>query len=249
MKPGVLILHGFTSSLDCVNGLVPYVEKEGLPYRMPVLRGHGTVPEDLEGVTWRDWYEDAENALKDLMPECDKAIVVGLSMGALLSLQLAMEHGDLLDSIVLVSVALRLTSPLAPHRPLAFLTPLVGKLIKYFPVKTPYADKELEKFDNNYHKAPTKTIISFLEYTTYIEKRLPEVNTPTYIIHSRNDKVADPVSAQIVYDRISSREKEIRWFEKSGHEMMRDMEREEVFKAIMEWIRRRTTSAAQEKSA
>ena len=249
MKLGVLILHGFTSSLDCVNGLVPYVEREGLPYEMPVLRGHGTVPEDLEGVTWRDWYEDAENALRKLLSRCDKAIVVGLSMGGLLALQLAMEHSEEVDSIVLVSVALRLTSPLAPHKPLSFLTPLVGKLVRYFPVKTPYADKELEKFDNNYHKAPTKTIISFLEYTTIIEKRLPEVKRPTFIIHSRNDKVADPISAQIVYDRISSKEKEIRWFEKSGHEMMRDMEREAVFEAITDWIRRRKGSSAQEQAS
>jgi esterase/lipase len=53
MKLGALILHGLTSSLDCVNGLVPYMERNGIPYRMPVLRGHMTKAEDLIGVTSR----------------------------------------------------------------------------------------------------------------------------------------------------------------------------------------------------
>ena len=51
---GCLILHGFTSSLDTVRALVPMAERLGLPYRMPILRGHGTRPEDLRGVGWQD---------------------------------------------------------------------------------------------------------------------------------------------------------------------------------------------------
>ena len=57
---GVLIVHGFTSSLDCVNGVQPFVQDLGLPTRMPVLRGHGAEsPEALRGVTWHDWVADA----------------------------------------------------------------------------------------------------------------------------------------------------------------------------------------------
>ncbi len=107
-KLGCLILHGLTSSLDCVNGLVPYMERNGIPYRMPILRGHGTKQEDLIGVTWRDWYADGEAALLDLCKEVDKAVVVGLSMGGLVGLQLAMEHPDKVDSFVGVAAALRL---------------------------------------------------------------------------------------------------------------------------------------------
>ena len=66
---GVLLLHGYTSSLDTVNGLLPTLERMGLPYRMPVLRGHGTHPRDLRGVTARDWYGDASAALDDLLRE------------------------------------------------------------------------------------------------------------------------------------------------------------------------------------
>ena len=50
----VLLLHGFTSDLATVDGLVPHIEKAGLPYEMPILRGHGTRYQDLTGVTAKD---------------------------------------------------------------------------------------------------------------------------------------------------------------------------------------------------
>src|SRR4051812_28806156 len=76
---GVLLLHGYTSSLDTVNGLLPTIERLGLPYRMPVLRGHGTQPSDLRGVTWHDWVADGSAALDELLKEVPRAAVVGLS--------------------------------------------------------------------------------------------------------------------------------------------------------------------------
>ena len=51
---GCLLLHGLTSSLATVSNLVPYLEARDIPYVMPTLRGHGTRPEDLRGVTWHE---------------------------------------------------------------------------------------------------------------------------------------------------------------------------------------------------
>jgi carboxylesterase len=235
-KLGCLILHGFTSSLDCVNGLVPYMEKHEIPYRMPVLRGHGTVPEDLIGVTWRDWYADGEAALFDLLKEVEKAVVVGLSMGALVALQLGMEHPDEVDSIVTVAACLKLTNPLAPGNPLSFLRPIVARLFKFWPMPPNYADKELEKYDTNYDKAPVDAILSFLEYTEFIGERLSEVKEPILIIQSRKDPTVKPISAEILHKGVSSKEKRIVWFERSHHEMMRDCEREAVFEAIERFV-------------
>ncbi len=236
---GVLNLHGFTSSLDCVNGLNPYIEALGLPYRMPILRGHMQTPEALVGVTWRDWYADGEAALRDLLGEAEKAVVVGLSMGGLVTLHLAAEHPDEVDAIALVAAALRLRNPLAPGNALSFLKPIAGRLVRWWPMPPNYADKELEKYDTNYRRAPMDAIISFLEYTAYVEGRLPEVRAPALIIQSHKDQMVDPKSAQIIYDRIASTDKRIVWFERSYHEMMRDLEREKVFETIQAFLRER----------
>jgi carboxylesterase len=127
---GVLILHGFTSSLDCVNGIEPPLKDLGVVTRMPVLRGHGAVsPEALRGVTWHDWLADAEDALQALMAESQRAIVFGHSMGGLLALNLAASHGHQLDSLIVAAAAVQLANPAAPGRPFSFLAPLLTRVL------------------------------------------------------------------------------------------------------------------------
>jgi carboxylesterase len=236
---GVLNLHGFTSSLDCVNGLNPYIEALGLPYRMPILRGHMQTPEALIGVRWEDWYEDAETALEDLLTEVDRVVVVGLSMGGLVTLHLAAEYPDDIGAIVLVAAALKLNNPLAPGGVLSFLRPLVGQVIKWWPMPPNYADKELEKLDTNYERAPMDAIVSFLEYTEYVGSRLPDVRAPALILQSQQDQTVAPESAQIIHDGIRSTDKAIVWFDETHHEMMRDLECERVFETIQAFLKER----------
>jgi carboxylesterase len=236
MKLGCLILHGLTSSLDCVNGLVPYMEKNAIPYRMPVLRGHMTRPEDLVGVTWPDWYADGEAALLDLCREVDKAVVVGLSMGALVAMQLGMEHADKVDSVVVVAGAMKLKNPLAPGKPLAFLQPVIKSLIKYWPMPAVYNDPALAATDTNYRKLATGALMSFLEYGKVIEKRLPELKTPVLVIQSHNDQLVAEDSATCIVERSGATVKRVVWFERSKHEMMRDVEREGVFQTIEAFV-------------
>ncbi len=234
---GCLVLHGYSSHISCVDGIVPYLEEAGIPYRMPYLRGHGTRPEDLEGVRWQDWLDDASAALDDLLKETPKAAIVGLSMGGLLALHLAALRPDDVAGIVTLAAALYLKNPLAPGNPLSFLAPLVTKIVKYWPNKAPYADPEAAATDRSYHRLPADSVLTFLEYTKVVEKLLPQVTVPARILQSRADGVVKPESAQIIHDRISSSDKKIIWFEKSNHEMMRDVEKEAVFAAIMEALR------------
>jgi carboxylesterase len=73
---GVLVLHGLTSSLASVLPVAERLAPLGIPTAVPWLRGHGTRPEDLVGVTWRDWYADAAAALDELLTRCEMAGVV-----------------------------------------------------------------------------------------------------------------------------------------------------------------------------
>lgn len=240
---GVLNLHGFTSSLDCVCGLNPYIEELGLPYRVPILRGHMQTPEALIGVRWEDWYEDAETALEDLLTEVERVVAVGLSMGGLVALHLAAEYPDDVDAIVLVAAALKLKNPLAPGGALSFLRPLVGRVIKWWPMPPNYADKDREKLDTNYERAPMDAILTFLDYTEYVNSRLAEVRAPALILQSWKDQTVDPQSAQVIHDGIRSTDKRIVWFNRSHHEMMRDLECERVFETVQTYLRERVAKA------
>jgi carboxylesterase len=244
---GVLIVHGFTSSLDCVSGIEAALKDLGLPTRMPVLRGHGAEsPEALRGVTWHDWVADAEAALRDLLTEVDKAIVFGHSMGGLVTLTLASDHADTINSIVVAAPVVQPASPMAPGRPLHFLAPLVTRLFDKWDMPPVYADSSLAKYDTNYPWAPIDAIASLFEFAEMTRSRLPDVRVPTLIMQSRKDTTVAPESADIVYNEIStpSDQKRIVWFEVTEHEMFRDCESEATIGTVVDYVRERTGLAA-----
>src|SRR5688500_7219834 len=83
-----LLLHGFTGSPWDLRPLGEALAARGLYVKAPRLPGHGTTPEALLTVTHCHWEEAAQEALWTLRNR-RRVFVAGLSMGALLSLRLA----------------------------------------------------------------------------------------------------------------------------------------------------------------
>lgn len=230
--PGVLLLHGFTSSLDTVNGLVPHLEREGIPYRMPILRGHGDCPEAMVGVTWRDWLEDGRKALLELTGETGTAVVIGLSMGGLVALHLAAEHPARVAGVATVAACLEFRSPLTKA------LPILQRVRAWWPSAPEYADPALCALDTNYERFPTRCFASLYEYREVVREFLPRVQAPVLAIQSTADPVVRGDAAPRILRGVSSAHREARWFHRSRHEMMRDVERDEVFSTLMDFLRR-----------
>ncbi len=229
-KLAVLVLHGFTSSTDTVDGLLPYLEEAGIPYERPILRGHGTRYQDMRGVTAQHWYVDADRALLKLWNQGYHVVVVGLSMGGLVALELAMRHPDVVAGVVSIAAALKFKDPLSS------LTGLLAKLVRYWPSPESFNDPELAKNCTNYPMFATDAFASLYDYSKEIAERLPEVHVPIRILQSKKDQVVAPESANIIYEKVSSPLRQILWFERSGHEMMQDMEAEAVFDEVMHFV-------------
>lgn len=230
---GVLLLHGFTSHVKCVDGMVPYLERQKIPWRMPVLRGHGTVYTDLAGVTSDDWVADAEKALMELLEEVEQVVVVGLSMGGVVTLELARRHADKIAGIVTVAAALRFKDPLA-----RLVGPL-SKVVSFWPSPRAYHDKECSQQNENYPKFATDAFGSLYRFGKEMEGRLGEIRTPALVIQTRKDQVVDPEAAAVIHEKLGSEDKELVWFNRSGHEMLLDLEATEVMNVIEEFIVKR----------
>jgi carboxylesterase len=211
---------------------VPHLERAGIRYEMPILRGHCTRYQDLNGVRARDWYVDAERALIKLWNDVDRIVVVGLSMGGLVALELAMRHPEMLAGVVTVAASLKFADPLAK------LTGLLAPFVKYWPTPNAFNDPSLKVNSRNYTKFPTKTFGRLYLYSQKIALRLREVHVPIRILQSKKDQIVAPESANIIYEQVSSPVREIVWYQRSGHEMMQDLEAEKVFADIMEFVRR-----------
>ena len=230
LTTGALVLHGFTSSFDTVSGLLPHLERAGIPYRMPSLRGHNQAsPAALRGVKYRDWIADGAAALADLLTEVDMVVPVGLSMGGLVALTLAQEQPDRLAGVVSVATALRLRDPLAP------LSPYIAWMFPRF--QAPRPPQDADYVSTNYQWFPGSAGAELYRFGLLVEARLWQVTMPILVIGSERDTVVKPESARIIYDRVSSGAKKLVMLTRTDHEMMQGCEKESVFELIVDFFR------------
>ncbi|MFH1468273.1 MAG: alpha/beta fold hydrolase [Pseudomonadota bacterium] len=227
---GVLLLHGFTSSVKTVSGLAPHLEAAGIPYRMPVLRGHGGVYTDLAGCTAQDWIDDAEAALLDLSKEVDKVVVVGLSMGGLIAINLGIRRPDLVCGVCTWAASLLFRDPLTP------LASVMARVVDAWPAPNAFNDLSLALESENYPRFPTDAFVSLRNFARDTGLRLGQLKVPICVMHSKADQIISPLSANVIYRDVSSSHREIHWFTRSGHEMGQDCERDKVFEETMGYL-------------
>jgi carboxylesterase len=72
-----------------------------------------------------------------------------------------------------------------------------------------------------------------------VKRGLLEVTCPLRILYSHGDRSIHPRSAQFVYDRVASTDKELVDLQKSGHVITMDTEWEQVAAASHRFIRQR----------
>ncbi|NTW52256.1 MAG: alpha/beta fold hydrolase [Chlorobiaceae bacterium] len=243
---GVMILHGFTANLESVRELFGPFGRFNLKLEAPLLRGHGaSSPDQLRGVTWKDWLEDAERAIKKVAGEEGKVVVVGHSMGALLALQLAARHPELVDSLILATPPMKLATLFAPGRPLHFIAPIVSRLVDRWEMKSRFADPEKAVMPKQYEWAPTRTIMSMFDLLAETRPIMGRINAPTLILHGRNESIVLPESADMVFHAISTspEKKSIVWFEKTDHQIFCDCERKEAVGAAVDFVARRVAAS------
>lgn len=237
---GVLLLHGFTSSLSAVNGILPRFEAAGLPYEMPVLRGHQGNPSDLEGVCAQDWYDDAFHALERLCRRVDRVVVVGLSMGGLVSLRLCAQSHECSQRL---AGCVTWAPALGFCHPLAWMAKPLSRFIKTWRGQDSFRDPECRKHNENYATFPTSAFVALYDYAYETRRHLEKLNLPLCIIHSKRDQVVPYHTSRILFKQARSDYAELNTLLVSGHELGQDCEAETVFELTMDFVQKLLTKS------
>src|SRR5688572_29684878 len=107
---GVLLLHGLTGTSA---EMAPVAE--ALAGRFPLyvarIAGHETSVAELARTSWSDWYASAIAGADALARVTPRIAVVGLSMGAMLAVRLAVERRTQVAGVALLSPAIALGRP------------------------------------------------------------------------------------------------------------------------------------------
>ena len=229
-KKGVLIIHGFSSSTYETLPLGQFLADKGFRVSVPNLPGHGTTVEDCNATRYPEWLSCVEEAFAELSIECDELYVVGLSMGAVLSLYLASLFP--VTKLVTCATVLNFRNPFVVN----YIIPIINRIM----VK----QKKIKKFSKNPHKRysgydyyPLIALNEFRKLNNYVKKRLDRVNCPILYVHSKLDGLSLPSNVDLVINNISSEKKEELIVENASHHLFYDSkDKDLIFSTIYNFL-------------
>ncbi|MDX1600606.1 MAG: alpha/beta fold hydrolase [Anaerolineales bacterium] len=228
---GCLLLHGFTSSPDELRELGNYLSSRGYTVLGVRLFGHATRESDMNRARYRDWIASAEDGYHMLRPNCKHIILVGLSMGGVLSLILAARWPT--NGVVGMGTPHELPSdPRLPFaRPLSFIWPRVPK-----PKSRRHADEEWPPHVT-YEHYPTHAVAELNDLLAAMRSSLPKVATPVLLMHALEDSAVDPDHMHKIKSELGSDRVRSMLIEDSGHLIPVDDQRQRAFRAIDEFVK------------
>lgn len=230
-RVGCILLHGFSGAPSEMRYMGESLAKYGWTVLGLRLSGHGTTPEQLAKTRWEDWAMDAEEGVRKLRESCDTVIGIGLSMGGLLTLQLAAD--DLIDGIVSMNAPMVLADKRA--RFVRLIRPFKMYIGKAKPPRLALAQQvEMERFV--YHRIPVDALISLNAAIRRVRRSLYKIKCPTLLMQSVKDFTVNPISVHIIRGKIQQINPDVLYWEKSGHILTLGPERQEVVLRVHEFL-------------
>jgi esterase/lipase len=200
------------------------------------MRGLGTAPRQLCDVKWEDWVHSFNRGYAVLKNTCEHIFVGGFSSGGILALINAARKQKAVQGLFCINSPIILANIKTRFLPAALAW---NDLLDKFHIskgKLEYVVNPTESPDINYSLNYIKGLRQLDQMITECRKVLSQITIPTLVIQSNHDPVVDPKSAEIIYSKIQSTQKQFVSLERSRHVIVRQEGKEEVFEKIHAFI-------------
>ncbi|TDM12576.1 alpha/beta hydrolase [Macrococcus lamae] len=215
----VLLLHGFTGNSSDVRQLGRFLQKKGYTSYAPHYEGHGVPPEELLDSSPHVWWRQVLEAYDFLQEKGYKDIAVaGLSLGGVFALKLSL-YRDVIGVATMCS-------------PMHIKTTgnMFESVLDYAREYKKREGKDSSQIDaemSQFH--PTATLEELQQTIGGVRDSVGDVYVPLFVAQGKLDTMINSESATIIYEETSSDDKEIHWYEHSGHVITIDKEKEQLF--------------------
>ena len=249
-RPPVLLLHGLTGAPADMQTITRHLRQAGYTVVAPMLPGHGVGEQELLKTGWRDWLAGAEAELFKLTAKGERAIVGGLSMGAVLSLALAIRHPQRVAGIACFATTLRYDGWVIPRGswfiPIGARLPLINRY--KFKERSPYGIKDerlrakMEELLKSGAVAeagldfmPGRSLAQNLDLIRWTKRRLSKVTAPTLIVHATHDDVTHIRNVEKLARKVRGPVRKL-YLDDSYHLVTLDRERNHVARATLAFL-------------
>ena len=227
-KRAVLLLHGFTGTSADVRMLGRFLEKKGYTSLAPHYKGHGVPPEELIHTGPKQWWDDVllgYNKLKEA--GYDEIAVAGLSLGGVFSLKLG--YNIPLKGIVAMCAPMSMKT-----------TDLMYEgVLKYAIEYKKFEGKDEVTIADEMKVLRQQEMPSLKELRELVydvRNHVDHIYAPLFVVQGSLDNVINPESATVIFDGAESTDKQIEWYEKSGHVITLGPEKEQLHEDIFKFL-------------
>ncbi len=208
------------------------------------LAGHAGEPEELGAATHAQWYESVVEGFERLHRHGDPVVVVGLSMGAVLTARLAADQGEAVAGVVMLSPAFFL--PLWVSGPLSAMRALgpIAERIYLRGKSSDIHDAAARSVHPSARLLPLSAVLELRKLSATVRPRLNRVTQPALVIHGRRDHTC-PMRRNVdfVLNHLGSAQKRAVILEESFHVITVDSEKERVASEVIDFVSALRTSS------
>ncbi|MBM7690993.1 carboxylesterase [Peribacillus deserti] len=227
-KRAVLLLHGFTGNSADVRMLGRYLEKRGYTCHAPHYKGHGVPPEELVHTGPKDWWKDVMMAYDLLKSKgYEEIAAVGLSLGGVFSLKLG--YTVPIKGIVPMCAPMYIKSEEVMYKG-------VLEYAREWKIREGKSQDQIEKEMQEFSKTPMDTLKALQDLIADVRNHVDHIYAPLFVVQARNDHMINTDSANIIYNSAESDDKQIKWYEESGHVITLDKEKEQLHEDVYSFL-------------
>ena len=173
-----------------------------------------------------------------------KIFIVGHSVGGTIATAYAVHYQDEFDGLILSGATLKLGASVSPGliivaRVLSLLLPKMGldvidasAISQDKTVVDAYVDDPLVYRG----KIRARLGAELIKAIQILLSQMSKIYLPILIMHGTADRLSDPRGSEILYDRVSSRDKTLKLYEGFYHEIFNEPGREQVFADMEAWL-------------
>jgi carboxylesterase len=246
----VFLIHGLGGTQYDLGSMHKRLKNAGFVTHSLTLPGHGTKPEDLDGVTAEDWIDAVVTKYREVRDLHPRLHLIGMCMGSLLAAVVAQRERHLKGNLVLLAPPVYIDGWATPWyrvlRPLLYAVPGIGRSMK-IEEEDPYGIKneqlraivkaKFERGENfHYRWVPLECIRQVDRLRGVVMKGAREIRCPTLVVHAREDELTSLASANFLVEQIGGGRARMVVLEDSYHMVCVDNDREIVAKNVLEFF-------------
>lgn len=221
-KTKCLIIHGFGGGIFEVKKLAEHLLDLNYEVVCPSLKGHSDNNKELKDTKYTEWISSAEDDLLKLKDSEGEIILIGFSMGGLIAFNLACKHN--------IKAIVTINTPIFYWNFSQVLINIIDDI----------KNKRLEhvgRYLKAKKRSPFSAMIQFLLLLRSTKRKIVNIKCPVLIIQAKDDDTVQLKSVDYIKEQISSKDKDIKFFQEGGHQILQSSKARDVFICIEKYLK------------